>query len=178
MTKKSNLRAHLATAVLISIASILHVFEGLLPPLPVPGAKLGLANIASLIGLRMLGFGSAIVISLTRCFIGALFGSGLFGPSFYLSLAGSLSSAIAMGLASKIKGIGNKNIVVSVVGALTHSTAQIVVASFLLSHQGIWWYLPYLLGLSSITGVFIGIASDKLLVYLPRAIGLEPQSKS
>jgi uncharacterized membrane protein len=83
-----------------------------------------------------------------------------------------------MGLASKIKGIGNKNIVVSVVGALTHSTAQIVVASFLLSHQGIWWYLPYLLGLSSITGVFIGIASDKLLVYLPRAIGLEPQSKS
>ncbi|MFA6693470.1 MAG: Gx transporter family protein, partial [Bacillota bacterium] len=116
MAKKYNLRAKLATAVLISIASILHVVEGMVPPLPIPGAKLGLANIASLIGLRTLDFGSAVVISLARCFIGSLFGSGLFGPTFYLSLAGSLSSALMMGLASKIKGIGNNNVFVSVVG--------------------------------------------------------------
>lgn len=178
MAKNNGLRSKIAMAVLISIASILHVFEGMIPPLPVPGAKLGLANTATLIGLRTLGFGGAISISIIRSLIGGLFSGSLFGPSFYMSFSGAVMSSISMGVASKIKGLGDNHVFVSVVGAIAHSVAQITVASQILRHSGIWYYLPILIGLSTITGVFIGLVCDKVLALLPATITTEHNSKN
>ncbi len=178
MAKNKSLRTQIAMAVLIGIASILHAVEGLVPPLPVPGAKLGLANTATLIGLRILGFWAALGISLFRSFIGGLFGGSLFGPAFYMSFAGAISSALVMGFVSKLKNIGKNNIFVSVIGAIAHSLAQITVASQLLRHVGIWYYLPLVLGLSTLTGVFIGLVCEKVIALLPATIKAGENSRN
>ena len=178
VNKSRSLRTQVTMAVLIGIASILHAVEGLVPSLPVPGAKLGLANTATLIGLRILGFWAALGISLFRSFIGGLFGGSLFGPAFFMSFAGAISSALAMGFVSKVKNIGNNLIFVSVIGAITHSLAQIMVASKLLNHSGIWYYLPFLMGLSTLTGVFIGIVCEKVIALLPATMKPEGNSQN
>lgn len=177
MTNKNRLRNQVFMAVLIGIASILHVIEGLFPPLPVPGAKLGLANTATLIGLRTLGFWPAIGISMARSLIGGLFGGSLFGPAFFMSFGGAIMSALAMGLISKLKKLGTNNIFVSVIGAITHSITQLTIASYLIKHSGLLYYLPLLLGLSTLTGVFIGLVCDKVMAILPAAFCGEQKSR-
>lgn len=173
MARNKNLRNQIAIAVLIGIASVLHVVEGLVPPMPVPGAKLGLANAATLIGLRTIGFGAAVGISLARSLLGGLFGGSLLGPAFLMSFTGAIASALSMGIASKLKRLGSNNIFVSVIGAITHSVAQIIVAANIINHSGIWFYLPILLGLSMLTGVFVGLVCEKVLTLLPGALSAD-----
>ena len=70
-------------AVLVSIATALHAVELLFPnPFPVPGAKLGLANIITLITLEVFGWKEGLVVVVLRVFIGSLLGNFL-GLGFY-----------------------------------------------------------------------------------------------
>ena len=65
-------------SILISQALVLHVIERAIPvPVPVPGVKLGLANIISLITIILFGFKEAIIVVTIRTLLGSLFGGGL-----------------------------------------------------------------------------------------------------
>lgn len=168
--RRIRLKEQLAVAMLVAVATGLHMIEGLLPPLPFPGAKLGLANLATLIALRYLGFWPGVGVSVVRSVLGGLIGGSFMGPGFWMGFAGATSSAVVMGFGAKTRLFRQSNVGLSVAGAVTHSTAQVMVAVHLTHHPGIWMYLPVLLGLSMLTGVFIGIVCDKVAAILPHAV--------
>jgi len=68
--KPGELKRQVQLAMLTAVALVLHIIESLLPPLPVPGAKIGLANVATLISLRHMGFWSGVTVSAVRKHIG------------------------------------------------------------------------------------------------------------
>lgn len=149
-------------ALLVTFALVLHLIEQALPaPFLVPGAKLGLANIITLLTLVVFGFKDGVLVALLRTFLGGLLAGTIFGFPFYLSVAGAIVSTIVMKLSLFLKDKGLISLIgVSLLGAVSHNIAQLSVASFLTEQLGIFFvYLPALLGFAIPTGFFIGIAT-------------------
>lgn len=146
-------RALTRSAVLLAAALALSRLESLLPPIaPLPGVKLGLANIASLIALYLLGGGAALRILLLRCLLGAIFGGS--AASLLLSLSGGLLAMLMMLLARALPGLSIYG--VSVLGAAAHGAGQLLAAMLLMDSTAIAAYLPLLLLASLPTGLATG----------------------
>lgn len=152
-------------SMLLSISVVLGLIESFIPIMGgiVPGIKLGLANIVIVFAIYELSFKDAIYISVLRVLLIGILRTGLFSISFFFSLAGALLSIIFMYLTkeyTKMSIVG-----VSVVGSISHSVAQIIVACIFLSNINIVYYLPILLISSIVTGVIVGSISSKLVEY-------------
>lgn len=156
MKKRSHVLYITHTAMLTLIALGLSYIESLIPPLiPVPGIKIGLANIAVIFVLYKKDVISAAAVSLIRVFISfILFGSVL---SLAYSLCGALFSLFLMFLLKKLSIFSE--IGVSVCGALAHNVAQIAVACLIFSSKEIFYYLPVLMISATVTGIIIGLIS-------------------
>jgi len=146
-------------SILVSQALVLHIIERAIPvPVPVPGVKLGLANIISLITIMLFGFKEAFIVMLLRTLLGSFFGGGL--SSFLYSLAGGILSTSAMSFMY----IKHRNLfsvpTISTVGAVFHNIGQIGVASLVISNAHLFYYLPVLLISGVITGILIGFTVD------------------
>ena len=138
-------------AVLISLALALSYMERFIPlqmAIPLPGIKLGLANIVTLIAMYYLDVKSAYAIVFIRCLMGAIFGGGVSGLMF--SLTGGLLSLTMMLLAKKLPCFSIFG--VSIIGAATHNIGQILAAMLLMQSVYIGAYLPYLLIVALFTG--------------------------
>jgi heptaprenyl diphosphate synthase len=156
-------------ALLLAAATALHVVEMWLPsPFPaVPGAKLGLANLITLIMIPAWGFVPALEIAIFRVLLGSLVGGTLFTFGFLLSMTGAVMSAIVMAGLYKLVGKWFSLVGISLAGALTHNVSQLIVASFLVNQFGLFVYLPYLLLFALPTGFFIGLVGKFILPYVP-----------
>lgn len=149
-------------AVLISLALALSYTERFLPLqllIPLPGVKLGLANIVTLIALYLLGPGAAFGILVPRCILGAVFGGGITGLLF--SLTGGLLAVSVMVLCRRIRALSVYG--VSVLGAAAHNVGQILAAMVLMQSVYVGAYLPYLLVVSVFTGCATGAAGAGVL---------------
>ena len=149
------------SAVLVALALALSYTERFIPlqmVIPLPGVKLGLANIATLVALYALGWQKTIPIVVVRCFLGALFG-GLTGILF--SLAGGLLSLGVMAACKKIPVFSIYG--VSILGAAAHNIGQIFAAMALMGSVYVWAYLPYLLLIAIFTGTATGAACAGVL---------------
>ncbi len=142
-------------ALLTAVALGIFVLESALPPLtPVPGIKLGLANLVTLFALVFLSGKDALMILLARILLGALFAGN---PSVLLySLSGGLASLLIELLLLR------KNPVqflwgISAIGALIHNTVQVLIAILLTRTPAILSYLPLLWISGIITGAFTGL---------------------
>ena len=125
--KKSNVKQMTLCAILISMALVLAYMERFIPLqmiVPLPGIKLGLANVVTLMALFFLGTGSAFTILILRCILGAVFGGGISGLAF--SLTGGVLSMTVMCIVKHCKRISVYG--VSVLGAAAHNIGQILVA--------------------------------------------------
>lgn len=150
--------------LMVGIAMALLIAESLIPiPTPVPGAKLGLANIAALYVIVKFGPKEAVVVTVLRTFLGSLFGAGLFTPTFFLSFFGGLISTIVMGVGFQLFANQFSIIGLSVLGALTHNLTQLAVASLMFEQIGFFYLLPYLLFYALPTGFFVGIVTQQLI---------------
>lgn len=149
--------------LLTALALVLSWLESLLPPLGVPGVKLGLPNLAIVFALYRLGFRDACVISLVRVvLVTLLFGNG---AALAYSIAGAALSLSLMGLlkkAGKFSSVG-----VSVAGGVAHNAGQILVAMALLETSRLAWYLPVLWVSGTIAGVLVGLVSGELVRRVP-----------
>lgn len=149
-------------AVLTSLALALSYMERFLPLqllIPLPGVKLGLANIVTLIALYLLGPGSAFAILVPRCILGAVFGGGMTGLLF--SLTGGLLAMSMMSLSRKMPMLSIYG--VSILGAAAHSVGQILAAMVLMNSVYVGAYLPWLLAVSVFTGLATGAAGAGVL---------------
>lgn len=152
--------------LLIALALALSWLESLLPPLGVPGVKLGLPNLAIVFALYRLSWRDACVISLARvALVALLFGNG---PALAYSAAGAALSLAVMGL---LKNTGKfSSLGVSVAGGVAHNAGQILVAMALLETARLAWYLPVLWISGTVAGVLIGIVSGELVKRVPDEI--------
>lgn len=149
--------------LLTALALVLSWLESLLPPLGVPGVKLGLPNLAIVFALYRLGFRDACVISLVRVMlVTLLFGNG---AALAYSIAGAALSLSLMGLLKKTGKFSSVG--VSVAGGVAHNAGQILVAMALLETSRLAWYLPVLWVSGTIAGVLVGLVSGELVRRVP-----------
>ena len=145
-------------AVLAALALALSYMESFFPLtliVPLPGVKLGLANIVTLYALYAIGFPSALAILLVRCTLGALF-------------AGNASALFVMALLSKSKKLSIFG--VSIAGAAAHNCGQVCAALMTLGSTAPLYYLPFLLLVSLFTGALSGL----ITAFLFRAMAHTP----
>lgn len=152
-------------SMLLAISVVLSLIENLIPIFNgiVPGIKLGLANTVVLFALYMFSFKDAIYLSLMRVFLIGILRTGVFSITFFFSLSGGLLSIIMMYIVKKYTKLSIVG--VSIVGAISHSVGQIIIAIIFLSNVNIMYYLPILLVGSIITGVVVGISANKVIKY-------------
>jgi heptaprenyl diphosphate synthase len=154
-------------AVLAALAIVLHLFEALIPiPFPIPGVKLGLANIITLLALILFDFKTAFLIVIMRTVLGSLLSGTLFNIAFLLSLSGAITATCLMAVLlalSSWSSSGSGIILVSVAGAAAHNLGQLTMAAVLIKHSGIFYYLPVMLLSSIPTGVLTGLLLKSLL---------------
>ena len=152
-------------AVLITFAVVIHTVEAALPlPMPVPGIRLGLANIITLLTLVIFGLRSALIVTIVRSILGSIFLGGLFGFGFWLSFGAGIVSSLAMAVVMIIKNKGIVSLVsVSIIGAAAHNLTQLTLASLIIGNMALLGgYYPLLLLLSVPTGLITGLAAHYL----------------
>ena len=148
----------------LGVALSIFVVEAQIPlPFPLPGLKLGLSNIVTLLALVYLSPLEAFLILTSRILLGAIFTGS---PS---ALIYSLSGGFVCLLAEVLlfKSIGKNFIIeISIIGAVLHNITQILCAFSITKTMAVFYYLPYLLIAAIITGAFCGLCvklTDKKL---------------
>lgn len=139
----------------------------LLPPLPVPGVRLGLANLAVVVTLATLGSTYALVVSLGRVLIVSFAAGSLGGPAFAMSLAGALAAWSVMSLLARKEGIFSP-VGWSVAGSAAHVIAQLLLAAWLVGSQAPLAMTPLSLLASVPTGLVIGYSARLLVSRIPQ----------
>ena len=141
-------------AMMLALALVLSVLEAWLLPqgiLPLPGWKLGLANIAILVTLYSVGRKEAFEVCVFRSLILLTFSGNFIGFGF--SLAGGTAAWLTMSYISECKKVSIFG--VSIAGAAAHAVGQILVAWMFTSTAYITLYLPWLMLASSFAGGII-----------------------
>lgn len=158
-----NLKKMVYLAIMISSSIVLSIVESMISSFVffIPGVKLGLANIITLIILYVYSEKDALIVVILRIFLVALLYSGLFNPTALMSLAGGIFAYLAMILFKKMKSFSIVS--VSVAGAFMHMVGQILMAMFVLDTNTLIYYLPYMILISIPTGIFTGLVSKKLI---------------
>ena len=133
---------------------------------PIPGIKLGLANVITVYAMFVLSPGDTLLILLCRVFLGSVF-SGQMMNLFY-SLGGGLLCWLAMLVLRRV--VSRRQVwVCSVIGAMCHNIGQILVAIWMTRTPSLIVYLPVLLVSGILTGLFTGLVAQFVLQRLERA---------
>ena len=152
-------------ALLVSIGLVLSIIESTFPPLlPVPGAKLGLANIATVIALYMFGPWMALEVTVLRALIGGLLRGSVVG--LFLSFSGGLVSTLVMIFIYVLFDGTFSMVGVSVAGAVAHNVVQLLAAYLLVRNLALFFYMPYLILIAVPTGLFVGFAARRVTLSL------------
>lgn len=152
-----------------TLSLAIYAAESALPPLaPIPGFKLGLANIITIILLRRYTFRDAALVLTVRILLSAmLFGQVL---SLLYSLAGGIFSLLVMYPVNRLL---QRKLppLTGAMGGLAHNAGQLLVAFLITSTPGVLAYLPLLLPAGILTGLFTGLCAWLTDRYLPRSAG-------
>lgn len=151
-----------------ALAAAIHVLEAGLPS-PLPGVKLGLANIITLIVLLRHGPRAAIAVTLLRIVLSGIVLGTLFAPTFWLSLSGGLAA-----LGCLLIGFGWQHIHtasapgpigLSLLAACAHIQAQFWLAwAWFVPHPALFSLLPLLHGAAIASGVLTGWFAQRVLL--------------
>lgn len=149
-------------SIMISISIVLSIVESSISMLlfPIPGMKLGLANIATLVVVYAIDRKSGMIVALTRIFLVGLIYSGLFTPSFWISISGGTLAIITI---LSLKGTKLTIYTVSVLAALFHMIGQVIAAIIVVNTTSLFYLLPYMILLSIPAGMITGYLSNRLL---------------
>ena len=127
---------------------------------PIPGVKLGLANIITVYAIFILSPLDTLIILLCRIFLGSIF-SGNMSILLY-SLSGGILCYLAMIISKKFLSLENIWIC-SIIGAIAHNIGQVLIAIFITKTTSLAFYLPVLLLSGIIAGMFTGLTSQYLI---------------
>ena len=147
--------------IMIALAFILSYLESFIPInaiIPIPGVKLGFANIVVLFSLYTLKLRDAVIIAIIRVFLsGLLFGNPM---TIAYSLCGCALSLTVMYLTKKTK---LSIIGISMLGGIFHNIGQLIMAVILTHTSRIAYYLPVLLISGMVTGLLMGVCAKMVI---------------
>ncbi len=148
-------------ALLTALALIIFVVELRIPnPIPVPGVKLGLANVVTVYAVYHYRAGEVFAIVLARIILGAVFGGSIIALIY--SFAGGMFCLLGMFILKKI--LSEKCIwLCSVFGAILHNIGQIITAVFITGTLLVLGYLPILLVAGCMAGAVTGICAQIII---------------
>ncbi len=153
-------------AIFAVFAAVTGILEGMLPLeliLPLPGVRLGLANVFVMCAFVWYGAGYALAVSLVRCLLVFLCTGNLTG--LVLSLFGGIFSFVGLCLTRPLYRKSCTMIGISAFCATLHGLGQWLGAS-LFMQISLRWYLPPLCALCALTGALTGLLAEKLLKHL------------
>ena len=147
---------------MISISVVLSIVESAISGMIflVPGVKLGLANVITLIILMTMSEKHAFLVVFVWILIVALTYSGLFSNSFWISISGGMAAIVSMILIKKTK---LSIFSVSVFGSLMHMVGQIGAAIVVSNTETLIYLLPYMIALSVPTGLITGYLAKRVV---------------
>ena len=127
--------------VFTALALIFSYVELLIPiNFGIPGTKLGLANLMTVLVLYKMGIKEALALSVTRIILSGFMFGNLFKKSDRFSVAG-----------------------VSIGGGTAHNIGQLLVAMVVVQTYQVGYYLPVLLVAGEVTGLLIGLVAKEVL---------------
>ena len=155
-------------AVLTAMGLIMFMVESLFPPLFLPGAKMGLSNIFSLLTLFVLGPTEEIILVVIRTTLGSIF-TGNISTLMYSLTAGLVSVVVSVILVEFI--YPKVSIVaISVVAAVMHNLTQNIVFCLVSNTPEMFSYMPWLALLGVVAGIIVGFAVWFILRAVPTKV--------
>lgn len=155
-------------AVLTAMGLIMFMVESLFPPLFLPGAKMGLSNIFSLLTVYVLGPIEAIILVVIRTTLGSIF-TGNISTLMYSMTAGLVSVVVSVILVEFV--YPRVSIVaISVVAAVMHNLTQNVVFCLVSNTPEMFSYMPWLALLGVVAGIIVGFAVWFILRAVPTRV--------
>lgn len=147
--------------LLCAIALTIFMVEAQIPaPVPIPGIKLGLANIVTVFAVYALGPKEGASVLFVRIFLGAVF-AGNFSTIFYSAAGGACAIGVTILLRKILK--DNQLWIAGCLGAVSHSIGQMAMAITLTGTPGLAIYLPVMIAVSILTGSFTGLCAQFLV---------------
>ena len=154
-------------SILCAVALVLGFMESMIPAFAViPGGKLGLANIVTMVVFCMFSFPETMLFGLLRSLLSAVLYSGF--SAFFYSIAGTVFSVLSMFLLKKMLKERVSEVGLSVTGAVFFNVGQLTVASLVLGTIQIFRYFPVMGILSAFAGVITGYIAGGLIGYVNR----------
>lgn len=155
----------------IALGVALNLLEVYLVPLglviPLPGARIGLANLVTVVVILTEKIGFAWAVTLGRIFFGGLLTGTLFALPFALSLGGGFAALLVMGSLRRLAPEVFSPVGLSISGAVAHNCGQLLVLCLLLPGAGVWFFLPWLFVLAVPSGWLNGFLAAKIINRLP-----------
>lgn len=154
--------------LLVAQALVLYIVEGMIPvPFITPGAKLGLANLVTVIALYTFDNNKdTFLVVILRLMLSTMFGGNL--SSFMYSASGAILSYYIMIFIKRIGKDKLSIIGVSAAGAVFHNVGQLIIASAIVHNIDVMLYLPILSIAGIGTGIFIGITANYMVEHMTK----------
>ncbi len=153
-------------ALLCCVALVIFILEAQIPAfIPIPGVKLGLANIITVYAMFRVGPKDTLAILVCRIILGSIFSGQLI--SFLFSLTGGIFCYFAMLFVKRF--LSEKQIwICSIIGAVFHNLGQMTVAVPVTGTFSVLVYLPALIASGIITGLFTGVCAQVILNHMDK----------
>ena len=155
-------------AIFTALSLIAFIIENQFPPLFIPGARMGLANIFSFAALIMYSPAEAFIIVAVRTGLGAIF-AGNVSALLYSFTGGVISMAVSSLLMYAVYPRISV-ISVSVLAAVAHNVTQNIVFVFLSGTALTLGYMPYLILLGVLSGAIVGSAIMLVFKKVPKSV--------
>lgn len=157
-------------SVLTAMGLITFMIESLFPPLFLPGAKMGISNVFSLLTLIVLGPSEAFILVIVRTTLGSMI-TGNMSTLMYSMTAGVVSVAVSTILVEFV--YPRVSIVaISVVSAVLHNLTQNLVFCLISNTPEMFAYMPWLALIGVVAGIIVGFAVWFILRTVPTKVFL------
>ncbi len=155
-------------SIVSALGVALYTLENFLP-IPVPWLRLGISNIAVILGLYLFGFGGACSVFLIKVLIGSLIAGRFLSPFFFFALFGGGAALLVMTASKRFLSPPITIVGVSMLGGVTHNLVQLVIAYFLFFPlKSVFLLTPLFVLFGLVSGSLIGVVSALVLKKLTR----------
>lgn len=156
----NNTKRYTYVAVLCALAVVINLIENLFIPPLYFGIRFGLANIISLVSIKLFGKKEMLLVVLLRLTLGSLLKGTIFGTPFWISSLGMIFSCIIILVLDKL----NASILfTSIISSIFHTLGQLIVVCIIYNEINMLTLLPILIITSMATGIITGIITKEAL---------------
>lgn len=155
-------------ALFTALGLIVFIIENQFPPLFVPGAKMGLANIFSLAALILYGPAEAFAVVIVRTVLGSLFAGNISMLMYSFSggvISLALSSVLMYTVYPRVSLMS-----VSIAAAVLHNIVQNAVYVLVTDTPLMMAYMPYLALIGILSGAIVGAVVALIFKKVPENV--------